>query len=408
DRAFEWGFAWEIGPYRQMDAVGLDALRAGFAELGLAEPELLALAEHGFYARGRQDGRHLYLTFQGDYAPVPEIPGRISLAGLVEAGKTLKATRDAALIDLGDGVVLLEFRTKMNAIGEGIVRMLDDALRLIEAEGRAGLVIGNEDARAFSAGANLALILTLAQEGGWDELDLMVRQFQRATTSLRRAPFPVVVAPFGLTLGGGAEFALHADQLCCAAELYMGLVETGVGLIPAGGGTKELLFRFTRELAPYEGADPFAAVRRAFTVIGMAQTSGSALEARNLGFLRDGDRIVMNRDRLIAEAKAMVLALAPGYLPPPPEEITVLGREALGNLRYAVWSMREANQITEHEARIGEELALVLAGGDAPARRVGEQEILDLEREAFLRLAGTRKSQERMAHTLKTGKPLRN
>lgn len=407
DRALEWGFGWDAGPFRQMDMIGAEALRAGFAELGLSEPELLQKAgERGFYSR--EDGTLHYLDFSGTYQPVPSIPGTIALSGLKEAGKVLKSSKDASLIDLGDGVVLLEFHTKMNAIGEGILRMLNAGIKLVEQEGYAGLVIGNEDPRAFSAGANLGLILMLAREGGWDELELAVRQFQRATMSLRAAPFPVVVAAHGLTLGGGAEFLLHADHVQAAAELYTGLVEVGVGLIPAGGGTKELLFRFTQELAPYVEADPFEAVRRAFMLIGMAQTSTSALEARRMGFLRPGDRITMNRDRLIADAKAAVLALAPDYVPPVPGTIRALGREGLGNLRYAVWSMREAGQISDHDVEIGNALAYVLCGGDGPPREVTEQDILDLEREAFLKLLGTRKTQERIAHMLKTGKPLRN
>ncbi|HET7036381.1 MAG TPA: 3-hydroxyacyl-CoA dehydrogenase/enoyl-CoA hydratase family protein [Thermomicrobiaceae bacterium] len=406
DRALEWGFGWELGPFRQMDVVGLDTLRQGLQQLGLSEPDLLQRAGERFYTT---DGTsETFLTTAGERAAVPEIPGTISLRRRREAGKVLSESKDAAIIDLGDGVALLEFHTKMNTLGEGVLRMLDRALKLVEAEGLAGLVIGNEDSTAFSAGANAALILMLAQEGGWDDLDLAVRQFQRAIGSIRRAPFPVVVAPAGMALGGGAELLLHADQVQAHAELYAGLVEAGLGLIPAGGGVKELLFRFTQELEPYVEADPFEAARRAFMLVGMAQTSSSALEARRLGFLRDRDRITMNRDLLLADAKAAVLALAPDYVAPPPRTITTRGKDVLGNLRYGAWQMLEAGQISEHDARIGEELALVLSGGGGSPREVSEQDILDLERESFLRLAGTRKTQERIAHMLKTGKPLRN
>jgi 3-hydroxyacyl-CoA dehydrogenase len=235
-----------------------------------------------------------------------------------------------------------------------------------------------------------------------------VRRFQRATAALRAAPFPVVVAPAGLTLGGGCEIALHADAVQAHAELYMGLVEVGVGLIPAAGGTKELIVRFTTELEPYEQADPFEAVRRAFMVIGLAQTSTSALEARGLGLLRARDRITMNRDRLLADARDRVLDLAPDYVPPSPVTITALGSEALGNLRYAATDMREAGRISDHDVLIAEELAGVLAGGDGPPHEVTEQELLDLERRAFMRLIATRPTRERIAHMLKTGKPLRN
>ncbi len=402
DQALEWGFGWEQGPYKNMDAVGLEALKRGFAELGLLEPDLLSKAQGSFYKGGT------YLTFDGTYQSIPTRPDVILLKQVRSEGRVLLENKDAALLDLGDGVALLEFRTKMNAIGEGVLRLLQRSLDLIEKNGYAGLVIGNEEPRAFSAGANLALILSQAQEGDWDELAFAVRAFQMATMSLRYSPFPVVVAPFGLTLGGGAEMVLHADRVQAHAELYMGLVEVGVGLIPAGGGTKEMLFRFTQALAPYEEADPFEGVKRAFQLIAMAQTSTSALEARRMGFLRDGDGISMNRDFLIADAKRKVLELAPDYRPPLPPRIRTLGDEALGNLRYAVWSFREAGQISDHDARIGLELAYILAGGEGPGREVSEWEILDLEREAFLKLLGTRKTQERIAHMLKTGKPLRN
>jgi 3-hydroxyacyl-CoA dehydrogenase len=211
-----------------------------------------------------------------------------------------------------------------------------------------------------------------------------------------------------LTLGGGCEILLHADLVQAHGELYAGLVEVGVGLLPGGGGTKELLFRFTRELAAYDEADPFEAVKRAFKLISMATTSSSAADARRLGFLRAADRVTMNRDRLLADAKLRVLDLAPGYTPPPPATITALGREALGNLKYGVWAMQEAGYISAHDVRIGNHIAHVLSGGDGPPRQVTEQDILDLEREAFLSLLGTAETQARIAHMLGTGKPLRN
>jgi 3-hydroxyacyl-CoA dehydrogenase len=315
---------------------------------------------------------------------------------------------DATLLDLGDGVALIEFHTKMNAIGDGVLRGLHRALERVEKDGRAGLVIGNDDPRAFSAGANLGSIAMLAQEGDFDEIALAVRRFQRATISLRYAPFPVVCAPAGLALGGGCEVALHADQVQAHAELYMGLVEVGVGLIPAGGGTKELLIRFMGDLAPYVEADPFEAVRRAFMVIALAQTSTSAAEARKLGFLRDRDRITMNRDHLLADAKVRVLDLAPGYVPTAAPSVEVLGSQALGNLRYAAFDLKEAGRISDHDARIAEELALILSGGEGPPRTVTEEELLGLERQSFMRLLGTKPTRERIAHMLKTGRPLRN
>lgn len=404
DRALEWGFAFEAGPFRQMDAVGLDLVRQTMAEEGLDEPELLTRAGDRFYS---EDGR-TFLAFDGSRQTLPEAEGVISLASVRRAGGVLEENDEAALLDLGDGVALLEFRSKMGTLGEGVMRMIRTAVERVDRDARAGLVISHDDPRAFSAGANLVATLTAAREGRWDELEQSVRFFQETVTGLRKAPFPVVVAPFGLTLGGGAEITLHADRVQAHAETYVGLVETGVGLLPAGGGTKELLFRFTSELQPYEESDLFDGVRRAFGIIAMATTSASALEARKLGFLREADRVSMNRDHLIADAKLRVLDLAPGYAPPPPRTIPALGQRAIGNLRYGVWSLHEGGQISDHEVLIATEIARVLCGGEGAPRQVSEQDILDLEREGFLRLLGTEKTQERIEYTLKTGKPLRN
>ena len=409
DRAIEWGYAWEAGPYQQMDSLGHDFLREGFAQVGLDLPPLLATAKDGaFFAAGESGWTHL--TLDGAYVQVPPVPGQIKLEILrSRKGAVVESHKDANLLDLGDGVLLLEARSKMNTMGAGVLGMLRHGLDRV-ADGKfVGLVIGNDDARAYSAGADLGAVVAQTQAGDWKGLEESVRYFQQGALLVRRAPFPVVAAPFGLTLGGGCEYALHCDRIQAHAELYMGLVEAGVGLIPAGGGTKELLFRFTQALEPYEEADQFEAVKRAFKLIAMATTSTSALEARSLGFLRPvADRITMNRDRLIADAKARVLDLAPDYVVPVERTITALGKEAMGNLLYAGWAMHEGGAITDHEVRIARELAYVLCGGDGPPRTVTEQDILDLEREAFLRLLGTKETQERIVHTLKTGKPLRN
>ena len=252
------------------------------------------------------------------------------------------------------------------------------------------------------------LLLELLKGGDWKKTDEAVRGFQDTSLRIRRSPFPVVAAPFGLTLGGGCEFSLHADLIQAHAELYMGLVEVGVGLIPAGGGTTELLFRFSSDFIPYSESDPFDAVKRAFQLIAMATTSTSALDARKLGFLRDRDRITMNRDHLLTDAVARVVDLAPDYVAQTPRAITALGKEAIGNLRYGIWAMREAGQITDYEVTIASELAYVLAGGDGPPRTVTETDMFDLEREAFLRLLGNKETQERIQSMLKTGKVLRN
>jgi len=406
DRALEWGYAWEMGPFRQLDAMGLDFVRAGLAQRGLTEPVLLRKAQESFY-RDLSSGPRA-LTFAGDYAPIEPIPAHIDLPLVHVRTGAVDKNEGAAILDIGDGVLLLEFRGKMNTLGAPVLDMLEVAQQKIAAGGYAGLVIGNSDPRTFSAGADLGAVVQGVQGGEWKLLEGAVHRFQQSVMSVRRAPFPIVVAPFGLALGGGCEFSLHAARVQAHAELYMGLVEVGVGLLPGGGGTKELLFRFTNELSKYEETDPFEGVKRAFKAITMATTSTSALEARALGFLRESDRISMNRDRLLADAKARVLDLAPDYVAPPPMTIRALGKEAMGNLTYGVWAMREAGYITAHEVKIATHVAYVLSGGDGPPRDVTEQDVLDLEREAFLTLLGTKETQERIVHTLKTGKPLRN
>lgn len=402
DRAMEWGYGWEAGPFQVMDALGLDWLGQEFAARGLAIPPLLERANGSFFKDGE------YLTFDGTYEPIPGIPGRVSLAALASQGRVLEHNGLSRLIDLGDGVACFEFRSKMNSLGEGVLTGLASAIRKIEKLGYAGMVIGNEDARAFSVGADLSLVSFAVAAGAWDDIAASCKAFQDSVMSIRRAPFPIVVAPAGMTLGGGAEFTLHADGVQAHAETYMGLVEAGVGLLPGGGGTKELLVRFTSELQQYEETDLFAAVRRAFKVIAFATTSTSAFEARALGLLRTTDRISMNRDQQLADAKARVLDLAPGYLPPTERTVRALGREGMGNLQYALWAAQEAGQASVHDVRVGHAIAYVLCGGDGNARDVTEQDLLDLEREQFLSLLGTKETQERIAHTLKTGKPLRN
>ena len=365
DHALEWGFGWDVGPFRQMDLLGLDTVRDGLRAQGFEIPPLLERAAGSFYRESAE--RAELLSVEGTYEAAPARAGRVSAAGLRRRGRVLLDGEQAVLLDMGDDVALFEFRSKMNTIGEGVLTQLTRALDHVAQRGLAGMVVGNDDARTFSAGADLGMIGQLVQQGDWTRLDEAVQAFQQATTSLRRAPFPVVVAPAGLTLGGGAEMALHADRVLAHAELYMGLVEVGVGLLPAGGGTKELLFRFTSELEAYEEADLFEGVKRAFQLIALARTSTSALEAQRLGFLAAGDRVVMNRDFLLADAKAQVLALAADYVPPVPRTITAIGREGLGNLGYALWAFREAGQASEHDVRIGQAVSYVLCGGDGPA-----------------------------------------
>jgi 3-hydroxyacyl-CoA dehydrogenase len=296
----------------------------------------------------------------------------------------------------------------MNAIGGDAIEMIRNGVREAERNYQA-LLVGNE-APNFSAGANLMLLLLEAQEGNWDEVDLMVRGFQGATSALRYSKVPVVVATGGLAIGGGCEIALHGHRVQAAAETYMGLVEFGVGLIPAGGGTKEMLARAMEARGPQE--DALQAVQTVFETIGFARVSTSASEARRLGYLRAVDGITMNRERLIADAKQHALDLVrDGYQPPPVRGrmVRVGGDSLRSALVLAVHLAQRAGRISDHDAVLGRELATILAGGRLPhATTVSEDYLLDLERESFVRLCGERKTLERIAHTLKTGKPLKN
>ena len=410
DRAMEWGYGWEIGPFKVMDALGLDWLRSEFKRAGKDEPALLKAAGNAFYSTG-ESGTEItnfdraVSTQVPKTIPLPPIPGQL----LLSHRQTIDENKEARLRDIGDGVLCLEFCGKMNTLGPGVLEMVARSIDRVSKGNYAGLVLGNDDPRTFSAGANLAAAAGAAASGDWKTIETNVRAFQDAVMSIRRAPFPVVSAPFGLTLGGGVEFSLHADRIQAHAELYMGLVEVGVGIIPSGCGTKELLFRFTEALKPYEEADPFEAAKRAFKLIALAQMSGSAQEARKMGFLRPAaDRISFNRDTLIADAKARVIDLAVDYVTPAMRTIRVLGKETLGNLDYALFGFKEAGQASDHDVRIGHEVAYVLAGGDGPPRDVTEQDIVDLEREATLKLLGTKETQDRIKYMLETGKPLRN
>ena len=408
DRAREWGYGLDMGPLRKMYAMGLDWLRAEMAKRGKSIPPLLANAGAAFYTVG-SSGEMIPALDSAERVAVPAIPGQLSLALLRAQGRVLKENPEARLVDLGDGVLCLEFCGKMNTLGDGVMTMAATALDIVGKGTYHGLVIGNDDARTFTAGANLAGVGQVVQAGDWKTVEAMVKRFQDTVMSFRFAPFPVVAAPFGLTLGGGTEVSLHCDRIQAHAELYMGLVEVGVGLIPGGCGTKELAFRFTKALEAYAEADPFEGIKRAFQMIALAQTSTSAHEARAMGFLRPhADRISMNRDTLLADAKARVLDLAPDYVAPLPKRMMALGKAGVANLDYALWSFKEAGQASDHDVRIGHEIAVVLCGGDGPAREVTEQDLIDLERDAFVRLLGTKETQARIAHMLTTGKPLRN
>ena len=413
DRAMRWGFGWELGPFEAWDAIGVEESVARMKEEGRTVPanvqKLLDASAKSFYKK--HDGQQFYFDFAAEqYLPLSDPAGTIILKSVKDRAGVIKKNSGASLIDIGDGVACLEFHSKMNAIGGDTLQMLKASLAEVETN-FAGLVVGNQG-QNFCVGANIMLMLMEAQDENWEELDMMARVFQQSTMSLRYSPKPVVVAPFQMVFGGGCEMVLHADRVRAAAETYIGLVEVGVGIIPAGGGTKEMLVRALDSIPKnLEDADPFPFVKRAFETIALAKVATSAEEARSLGFLGTDDTVSMNADRLIADAKKEVLALAAsGYVQPQQRtDILALGMPALATLKLGIHQMKRAGYISDHDALIGEKLARILTGGDLNHEtRVSEQYLLDLEREAFLSLVGTRKTQERLAHMLKTGKPLRN
>jgi len=419
DRAMRWGFGWELGPFEMMDAIGVKAFAAQVQKEGRAIPpvieKVLSSRRKSFYES--EKGASTVFDFcSGGAKKVDEPKGIIVLKSLKDAGKEIERNSGASLIDLGDGVVCCEFHAKMNAIGADLIAMMNKGLKRLETDFDA-MVIANQ-AVNFSVGANLMLVLVAAQEQEWDELHMAVKQFQNINLALKYAPKPVVAAPQGMALGGGCEVALHAAKIQAAAEAYIGLVETGVGLIPGGGGTKEMLIRANEHAAGDEDLDLFHALKPVFETIAMAKVGTSAEECRDYGFLRRNDGISMNRDRLVADAKEAALALARGGYKPmaanwqegaQTTQIKVLGEQFLAGAKLAIHMLVRGGYASEYDAHVGRKLANILAGGPLTApQMVSEQYVLDLEREAFVSLCGEKKTQERIAHTLKTGKPLRN
>jgi 3-hydroxyacyl-CoA dehydrogenase len=420
DAAMRTGFNWELGPFEMWDAAGLretaDKMTAAGMKLASPVTELLEAGQANWY-RSDSGKRHYFDTKSLSYQPLEE-PRGFSLRLLKTSGAVVKKNAGASLIDLSDGVAAIEFHTKMNAIGTDIVSLVTQALSP-DSEAVANFeafVIAN-DGGNFSAGANLMQLLLAIQEQEWDELDMVIRVFQKMTQAIKFCPRPVVVAPHNLCLGGGAEVALHGAARQAHAELYIGLVETGVGLIPGGGGCKEMLLRALDAAAlgedggRSESIEVLHRLRRYFENIAMAKVSTSAEEARTLGYLEAGDGITMNRDRLLHDAKARAREMADaGYRPPAPRtDIPAPGENALASLKMGVRLMREGEYISDHDVKVANWLAYILCGGKiTTGTLLTEQYLLDLEREAFLSLCGEKKTAERIAHTLKTGKPLRN
>ena len=403
DRAMRWGYANAMGPFEMWDALGFEETARRIEGEGRALPasvtRMLSDGVKGFYraADSDREPRNDYfdLARGAGYLAIEPREGVTVLSDLKRARGVVKKNPGASLIDLGDGVLCCEFHSKMNALGDDIFLMLRAGLGELETNFDA-MVIGNQGEN-FSVGANLMMVLLAAQEEEWDELNAAIARYQQINMALKYAPKPVVAAPFGMALGGGCETPLHCARVQASAELYMGLVEVGVGLIPGGGGCKEMVAR---------GLD----VKKAFEQIGFAKVSSSAAEARQFGYLREGDGVSMNPERLIDDAKQAALGMTAGYAAGAPRtDITVSGEDGFALVKMGVWMAREGGYISDYDAVIGEKLAYVLSGGRLTGTpQVSEQYLLDLEREAFLSLCGRKETLARIQHMLKTGKPLRN
>jgi 3-hydroxyacyl-CoA dehydrogenase len=373
--------------------------------------DLLASGRKTFYETSQGETRYFDLAAKNLKAAA-EPEGILILKSLKERSKEIARNSGGSLIDLGDGVICCEFHSKMNTLGGETFAIMHAGLKRLHTEFEA-MIIANQG-KNFSVGANLMLLLMGAQEQEWDEIDAVLRQFQNVNLAIKHSPRPVVCAPQGMALGGGCEISLHGARIHCAAEAYIGLVESGVGLIPAGGGSKEMLIRANEHAAGAGDLDLFHALRPIFENIAMAKVSTSGEEARALEYLRPSDLVAMNGDRLVADAKATALAMAragyrPAHPPPGTPSIRVLGEEFLAGAKLAIHMLLRGEYISEYDAAVARKLANVLAGGALSAPQlVSEQYLLDLERDAFISLSGERKTQERIAHTLKTGKPLRN
>ncbi len=432
DRAMRTGFNWEFGPFEMWDAAGVAATverqRADGAHISTQAETLLASGNSSWYRdqpyRDQPEEPQVFDTATKSYRAVSLPSGVATAASFRSANKVVRKNPGCSLLDIGEGIALLELHSKKNAIGDDIVSMITQTLNPSSEHVRnfRGFVIGG-DAGDFSVGANLMQLLLVIQEGEWDEVEQAIRAFQRMTSAIKFCPRPVVSAPFGMCLGGGTEISLHAARRHPHAELYMGLVEAGVGLVPGGGGTKEMALHAIDAARASVGIDPAAAplrfalsadlqdaLRQRFETVAMAKVSTSAAEARGLDLLAPSDPIAMNRQRLLLDARETAIALAEGgFTAPVPRTVPVPGEAVLPTLKLGVHLMRKAEYISDHDVKVATHIANILCGGSlTPGSLVSEQYLLDLEREAFLSLCGERKTQERIAYTLQTGKPLRN
>lgn len=411
DNAMKWGFNWDLGPYETWDAIGLvqsvERMRAEGETIPAFVEEILRAGRTSFYERPSGEVPK-YVSAPNVLKDVPEPVEQISLARLKEQGKVVRKNAGASLVDIGDGVLALEFHSPKQAIGTDMVQMMGVAAEEVEQNWDALVVTSS--AQNFCVGANLMMMLLEAQDDNWDDLNLVVHQLQQATLRLKYLNKPVVAAPAGLALGGGAELCFPADKVQAAAETYIGLVEVGVGLIPGGGGNKEMLIRAIEGVPNDVQTRLDMFVQKALENIAMAKVSTSARDAQDLGYLRKSDGISVNRDFLLHDAKEAALGLArSGYIAPKPTPIPVTGEAGAALLKVGVYGMKLSGYISEHDEKIAHHLIKVLTGGSvARGTRVSEQYLLDLERESFLSLIGEPKTQQRMQHMLTTGKPLRN
>lgn len=405
DEAMRLGYNWKHGPFELIDSLGsgwfADRLRAE----GLAVPLLLEAAKGRPFYRV-EAGRLQHLGLDGEYRDVPRPPGVLLLSDVKRRSKPLAKNGSAALWDIGDGVVCLEFTSKMNSLDPDILGMIGKGVAMVQGGGYKAMVVHNEAAN-FSAGANLGLVLFAANIAAWSEIESMVKAGQDAYKALKYAPFPVVAAPSGMALGGGCEILLHSDAVQAHAETYVGLVEPGVGLVPAWGGCKEMLARWTAN--PRRPGGPMPPVAKVFEIVSVATVAKSAAEAKDYLFLRAEDGITMNGDRLLADAKARALAMVEGYRPPTPPQFNLPGATAKAAMALAAEGFRQMGKATAHDVVVAGGLADVLSGGDTDVTvTLGEDDVLALERRAFMRLLRTPATLDRVEHMLETGKPLRN
>jgi 3-hydroxyacyl-CoA dehydrogenase len=427
DRAMKLGFNWELGPFELWDAAGVEATVTRMKKEGKPVApnveKLLASGQKSWYVDdAKSPSGRKYWELRTENWELLQVPSGVwSVTVAKKSNGVVKKNSGASLVDLGDGVACLEFHSKMNSLGTDIISLINQALKPSGPGDNFDAFVITNDATNFSVGANLMLLLMSVQEEEWDDVDLVIRQFQGMTQAIKFSSKPVVSAPFGLCLGGGTEISLHAAARQPHAELYTGLVEVGVGLLPGGGGCKEMLLRAVDSAATSKGkssgealagsVEMIEAMKKAFETIATAKVATSAHEARGLGFLSDSDHITMNRERVLSDAKARALELVrAGYEPPVPRtDIPAPGESLLAALKMGVHLMRQGDFITDYEVKLGGKIAEVLCGGNVtPGTPVTEQYILDLEREGFKSLCGERKTQERIQYTLKTGKTLRN